>query len=65
MDSVVNVDHAVTVVGKWIIYYNCEKFLPLNSDSFNTTCDYSDEEYYISNVQKVYYAVRSFNPKKS
>ena len=43
MDSVVNVDHAVTVVGKWTFGYISEKSLPLNSDSLHLIFDCSDK----------------------
>ena len=35
MDSVGNVNHAVSVVGEYIFDSNEEKSLPLNIDSFN------------------------------
>ena len=63
MDSVVNVDHAVSVVGKWIFDSNYEKYLPLNIDSLNLIFACSDEGDYFANFQVVYYAVRYVNPK--
>ena len=44
MDSLGNVNHAVSAVGKWIFDSNYEKVLPLNIDSLNLIFACSDEE---------------------
>ena len=63
MDSVGNINHAVSVVGKWTFDSNYKKVLPLNIDSLNLICAFSDEYYYLEIFQVVYYAVRSVNTK--
>ena len=44
MDSLVNVNHAVSVVGKCIFDLNYKKSLPLNIDPLHLTYAFSDEE---------------------
>ena len=46
MDSVCNVNNAITVVGKWIFGLNYENSLLLNLDSLNLICGYSEEDGY-------------------
>ena len=61
MDSVGNVNHEVSVVGKWIFDLNDEKALLLNIDSMDLIWTCSDEDYYFARFQVVYYAVRYVN----
>ena len=46
MDSIGNVNHAVSVFGELIFYSSYEKSLPLNIDLLYLVCACSDEEYY-------------------
>ena len=48
MDSVVNVDHAVSVVGKWIFDSNYKKSFPLTIESLNLIYVCSDEDEYFA-----------------
>ena len=63
MDSVDNVNHAVSVVGEWIFYSNYEKSLPFNIFPLHLFCDCFDKEAYFGIVQEVYYAVRCVKKK--
>ena len=58
MDSLGNVNHAISVVGNWIFDSNYERALVLNKVSLDMICAPSvgEEQYYI--FEKVYYAVR-------
>ena len=62
MDSVGNMNHAVSVVVKWVFDSNNENFLLLNIDSVDLICASSDEDDYYAKSQVVYYAVRYSNP---
>ena len=46
MDSVGNVNHTLSVVGKWIFGSNYETSLPLNIGILNLICGCCDEDYY-------------------
>ena len=48
MDSVGNVNHAISVFVKWIFDSNYRKALPWNIGSFNLICASSDEEDYFA-----------------
>ena len=63
MDSVGNVNHSVSVFGKWIFDSNCQQYFPLNIYSLNLMCACSDEDDYFEKFQVVHYAVRYVNPK--
>ena len=63
LDSLGNMNHAVSVVFKWIFCSNYEKSFPLNIYSLNLIFVCSGEEEYFSNFLEVYYAVMCVNPK--
>ena len=63
MDSVGYMNHAVSVVGEWILYSNNEKALPLNIYSLNLICTCSDEDDYYAKSHVLYYTMRYVNPK--
>ena len=44
MNSLGNLNHAVSVVGKWIFDYKYQKALPLTIESLNIICFFSDKE---------------------
>ena len=44
MDSLDNVNHAVSVVGEWVFYSSYKKSFLLNINSLNLSSAYSDEE---------------------
>ena len=58
MDSLVNVNHAISVVGSWIFDSNYERALVLNRASLDMICAPSVGEEQDSMFEKVYYAVR-------
>ena len=65
MDSLGNVNHAISVVGNWIFDSNYERALILNRESLDMTCApyVGEEQNFI--FEKVYYAVRYiFNEEK-
>ena len=65
MDSIGNVNHAISVVGNWIFDPNYERALVLNNASLDTICAPSVGEEQVSKFEKVYYAVRYiFNEAK-
>ena len=65
MDSLVNVNHAISVVGSWIFDSNYERALVLNKASLDTICAPSVGEEQATKFEKVYYAVRYiFNEAK-
>ena len=65
MDSIVNVNHAISVVGNWIFDLNYERALVLNKASLDMICAPSDGEEQNAIFEKVYYAVRYiFNEAK-
>ena len=58
MDSLVNVNRAISVVGSWIFDSNYERALFLNKESLNMICDTYVREEQNAIFEKVYYAVR-------
>ena len=65
MDSIVNVNHAISVIGNWIFDSNHERSLVLNKASLDMICAPSVGEEHNSIFEKVYYAVRYiFNEAK-
>ena len=58
MDSLGNVNHAISVVGSWIFHSNYEKALVLNMASLDMICASSIDEEQAACSEKVYYAVR-------
>ena len=65
MGSLVNVNHAISVVGSWIFDSNYERALVLNKASLDMICAPSVGEEQAENFEKVYYAVRYiFNQAK-
>ena len=58
MDSLGNVNHAISVVGSWISYSNYERALVLNKASLDMICAPSDGEEQATKFEKFYYAVR-------
>ena len=58
MDSLVNVNHAISVVGSWIFDSNYERALVLNKASLDMICAPSVGEEQTSRFDKVYYSVR-------
>ena len=65
MDSLENVNHAISVVGSWIFDSNYERALVLNKASLDMNCDPSVGEEQAAKFEKVYYAVRYiFNEAK-
>ena len=65
MDSLGNVNHAISVVGSWIFDSNDEKALVLNKASLDMICAPSVGEEQAAKFEKVYYAVRYiFNEAK-
>ena len=63
LDSLDNVNHAVSAVGKWIFDSNYKKDLPLNTYSLNLIYYCYDEYESFSIFLEVYNAVSYFNPK--
>ena len=65
MDSLGNVNHAISVVGNWIFDSNYERTLVLNRVSLDIICALSVGEEQNVVFEKVYYAVRYvFNESK-
>ena len=65
MDSLENVNHAISVVGNWIFDSNYEKSLVLNRASLDMICAPSVGEEQNTTFEKVFYAVRYiFNESK-
>ena len=58
MDSLVNVNHGISVVGSWIFDSNYERALVLNKASLDIICAPSVGEQQTAKFEKVYYAVR-------
>ena len=58
MDSLVNVNHAISVVGSWIFDSNYERALVLNRASLNMICAPYIGKEQDAIFRKVYYAVR-------
>ena len=65
LDSLVNVNHDISVVGSWIFDSNCERSLVLNKASLDMICAPSVGEEQAAIFEKVSYAVRYiFNEAK-
>ena len=65
MDSIGNLNHAISVVGSYIFYSNYERALVLNKSSLDMICAPSVGEEQAAKFVKVYYAVRYiFNEAK-
>ena len=65
MDSLVNVNHAISVVGSWVFYSNYERSLVLNRASLDMICAPSVGEEQAAKFEEVYYSVRYiFNEAK-
>ena len=65
MDSLGNVNHAISVVGSWIFESNYERALILNKASLGIICAPYVGEGQNAIFEKVYYAVRYiFNEAK-
>ena len=65
MDSLGNVNHAISVVGSWIFDSNYERALVLNKASLHMICAPSVGEEQAAKFENVYYAVRYiFNEEK-
>ena len=58
MDSLGNVNNAISVVGSWIFDSNYERALVLNKASLDMICALSVGEEQTARFDKVYYAVR-------
>ena len=58
MDSLGNVNHAISVVGIWIFDSNYERALVLNKASLDMICAPSVGEEQDAMLEKVYYAFR-------
>ena len=58
MDSLGNVNHAISVVGSWIFESNYERALVLNRESLDMICAPSVGEEQDAMLEKVYYAFR-------
>ena len=65
MDSIGNVNHAISVVGNWIFDFNYERALVLNKASLDMMCAPSVDEEKNALFENVFYAVRYiFNEAK-
>ena len=64
MDSLGNVNHAISVVGSWIFESNYEKVLVLNRVSLDMICASSIGEEQAACFEKVYYSVRFISKEK-
>ena len=65
MDSIGNVNHAISVVGNWIFDSSYERALVLNKASLDMICAPSVGEEQAAKFEKVYYNVRYiFNEAK-
>ena len=58
MDSLVNVNHAISIVGHWIFDSNYKKSLFLTQELFNIICSPSIGEEQVATFRSVFYAVR-------
>ena len=58
MDSLGNVNHAISVVGSWVSDSKYERALVLNKASLDMICAPSVGEEQAAKFDKVYYAVR-------
>ena len=58
MDSLVNLNRAISVIGSWIFDSNYERALVLNKASLDMICAPSVGEEQYAMFEKVYYAVR-------
>ena len=58
MDSLGNVNHAISVVGSWVFDSNYERALVLNKASLDMICAPYVGEEQAASFEKVYYAVR-------
>ena len=58
MDSLGNVNHAISVVGSWIFDSNYKRALVLNKESLDMICAPSIGEEQAARFERVYYAVR-------
>ena len=58
MDSLVNVNHAISVVGSWIFDSKYEIALVLNKESLDMICAPSIGEEEAARSETAYYAVR-------
>ena len=58
MDSLGNVNHAISVVGSWIFDSNYERALVLNKESLDMICAPSIGKEQAARFEKVYYDVR-------
>ena len=58
MDSLVNVNHVISVVGSWIFDSEYERVLVFNRASLEMICAPSVGEEQAAMFEKVYYAVR-------
>ena len=66
MDSISNINHAISVVGNWIFDSNYERSLVLNRASLDMICAPSIHEEQNAIFEKVFYAVRYiFNGKRT
>ena len=61
MNSFVNVNHAVSIVGYCIFDSNKKKALPLTLDSLNIICSTSEGEVMFTMFETVLYAFRYIN----
>ena len=58
MDSLVNVNLDISVVGYWIFYSNYKKALCLTQELLDIICSTSIGEELVATFQSVFYAVR-------
>ena len=58
MDSLRNVNNAISVFGYWIFDYNYKKSLVLNIESLDTICDPSVGEEQVAEFETVFTSVR-------
>ena len=58
LDSFVDVNHVISIVGYWVFDSNYEKVLFLTKESLYIICSPSIGEEQISAIQSVFYAVR-------
>ena len=64
MNSLGNVNHAISVVGSWIFDSNYEKALVLNRASLDMICASYIGEEQAACFEKVYYSIRFFPNEK-
>ena len=62
-DSLGNVNHAVSVIGKWISDSNYEKYLPFNIELLNLICACYNEDESFAIFQEVFDSVSYIDPK--